>query len=559
LNIARPGSEAAPAVWLYQSIASAVPVSAGDGEVLLFSRHMPGASLLIRAPGFAEAIHALSPQVSLKAARLAGLKPGLTVGALAFALAASIYAFDLSPSKGVARMMPETARERLGEAVLRSFADRPVCADARGAAALESLVARLMPDGSFAGRVKVLDWQMVNAFATPGRRIVLTRAIIQRAASADELAGVLAHEIGHGLELHPEAGLVRSVGFWALVQMVFTGTPGAIGNAGTLLLQLAYTRTSEREADDHALAMLKRAGISPKPFSAFFRRMEGERPANPPPASRRFGTDLLSTHPNSPERIAKIENQAVYPTTPALSDEQWRDVKGICGGTSAGLPPPAAPPSQPRPTEPDMRRADARIAANPDDAFAWQARAALRQRAGDAAGALADYDEAVKRAPNNYPYRYQRGRLHAELGNSVKALEDLSAAVRLNPEAAAAFAARGDVHRRDKRHAQALADYNEALRISPQFVAALYGRGQVRVETGDWPGVLADFSAVLAVDPKHASARVGRGLAFEQLGQRENAIAEYRAILVRPPAEAADQGDALARARARLAALGVPH
>jgi predicted Zn-dependent protease len=567
LKLTRPGGDGHSAIWRYDGLSSAVPLARGAPEALLFSSQMPGASLFVAAPGFVDALRNRAPNLTLAAARLSGLKPGLAVGALAFSLAAAVYAFDLSPSKGIARLMPEAARERLGDTVMRSFADRRRCTEPAGQAALDALVVRLVPDGSFTGRVAVLDWQLVNAFAAPGRRVVLTRAIVQRATSPDELAGVLAHELGHGRELHPEAGLVRSVGFWALIQMVFTGTPGAVGNAGTMLLQLAYTRSSEREADDQALVLLKRAGISAKPFAAFFQRMDRERRPSPVPASipgaGRLGSDLFSTHPNTPERIAKIERQEAYPSTPALTAEQWRDLKEICGAQAAPspqpLPPPEAFPSpvgQSRPSDGEIKKINDRLAARPDEAFNWQARAVLRLRLGDRSGALADYHEAVRLAPNNAPFRYQRGRLHAELGDNAKALADFGDAVRLNPSSAASFAARGDLHRREGRFADALTDLDTALRLSPTFVAALYNRGQVHAEQRRWAPALADFSAAIETDPRHTPARVGRGQVYEQLGQKEQAIADYRAVIAAPPPALPESQAADALARRRLAALG---
>ena len=58
----------------------------------------------------------------------------------------------------------------------------------------------------------MIDWALVNAFATPGGQIIMTRGLVQKAGSPDEVAGVLAHEIGHTIELHPEAGLVQGHG-----------------------------------------------------------------------------------------------------------------------------------------------------------------------------------------------------------------------------------------------------------------------------------------------------------------------------------------------------------
>ena len=126
----------------------------------------------------------------------------------------------------------------------------------------------------------MIDWALVNAFATPGGQIIMTRGLVQKAGSPDEVAGVLAHEIGHTIELHPEAGLVRAMGLSAAAQLVFAGTHGTATNIGLLLTQLRYTRVAEREADGHAVRILKQAGISAKGFGDFFERLEPKL-ANP--------------------------------------------------------------------------------------------------------------------------------------------------------------------------------------------------------------------------------------------------------------------------------------
>ena len=115
--------------------------------------------------------------------------------------------------------------------------------------------------------------RVVNAFALPGEQIVVLRGLIEEADSPDEVAGVIAHEMGHGLELHPETGIVKALGMSAAVLLIF-GDSSSIGNWGAHLLQLSYTRSAEREADVHALRILKAADISPKGISDFFKRLE---------------------------------------------------------------------------------------------------------------------------------------------------------------------------------------------------------------------------------------------------------------------------------------------
>ncbi len=558
VRIARRHSDAAAGMWLYEGLSANVPLTSSSREVVLATRAMPGATLRVADASFVAALIKQAPHLGVTAVRLEGLKPGATVGALVLAMAGAIYAFNLSPSKGIASLMPEKARQTLGESVLKSMPIRTQCDAEPGKQALAALVRRLAPDDPGANqRIVVLDWNVVNAFAVPGGRVVLTRAIIQRAASADEVAGVVAHELGHGSELHPEAGLVRSVGFWALIQMVFTGTPGAIGNAGQMLAQLAYSRTSEREADDFALDMLKKAGISPKPFAALFRRLDGNRGPSSGDSGRFSTRDLFSTHPASPERIAKIEGQPAYPVTPALTDAQWQNLRQICGADFVIPPPPPTntpetPPPAPKPPNFDAQIATMtdRIAARPDDAFHWRSRGMVYAGNNMLKEAIADLDRAIELAPKNAGYRNDRGNLHFRQRTYASAEADYSESIKLNPQAPLPYAARGVVHRMEKRYDAAMADFAAALAITPTYEYAILNRGLVYRDKEQWREAVADFTTVIDRNGKHPSAYGFRGQVLEKLGERDKAIADYRKAL-------ATQGTTNAAfARARLVALG---
>lgn len=323
--------------WRYTDLEAAAPLNPGDREVLLTSRRHEDATIFIDDPGAVAALLARAPQLAAGHSRMRAALPGLAVGAVAVLLTALVFIADLSPAKGVARLMPQSVRASLGDNVVASMiAKRPVCREAAGREALAKLVRRIDPgrEGSI-DRVTVVDWSLVNAFAAPGGRVVVTRAIIEKAASADELAGVLAHEFGHTEELHPEASVVRTIGFWTLLNFMFTGQPGTLANAGLLLAQLSYTRGAEREADTIALAKLKAAGISPKPFAGFFRRITGSvdgKSDNPVGRIMNAG-EILSTHPAPADRIAKIEAVPPYPSTPALVDADWQALRRICPST----------------------------------------------------------------------------------------------------------------------------------------------------------------------------------------------------------------------------------
>ena len=156
-------------------------------------------------------------------------------------------------------------------------------------------------------RVRVYDIPIMNAFALPGGHIVLTRGLLREASEPGEVAGVLAHEIGHVAHHHPEAQMIRIAGMQVLIS-VATGTSG--GNNASSLAGLAAilksSRDAEREADAYAVAMLSAARIDPMALKHFLEKILKEEGKFSGGAFSNLGT-VFSTHPVTTERIAQIK------------------------------------------------------------------------------------------------------------------------------------------------------------------------------------------------------------------------------------------------------------
>ena len=314
--------------FTYDALTAASPLSPSSQDVLLTFKDLAGATLFVSAPDFVAELAERVPGLTARAQRWRTLKPILAVSAALIMVVASVWALDLSPAKSMARMMPDKMRENLGQSVVSSMVGkRRECKSPAGRRALDKLVARLTTASASkrSFKVRVFEWKLINAFATPGEQIILTSEVITKAAGPDEVAGVLAHEMGHGIELHPESGLVRTIGLTAALELFIGG--GAISNLGLTLAQIQYTRAGEREADLHALRILKAGGISTDGLVRFFNRLGAKE------KSGKGGPRLsmLRTHPVSDERARLAAAQSGYPVTPALSGSDWRALRTICG------------------------------------------------------------------------------------------------------------------------------------------------------------------------------------------------------------------------------------
>ena len=219
--------------------------------------------------------------------------------------------------------MPERWEVAFGDTLAGDLGGN-ACTAAPGQAALAQLTARL--SGGRAMRVRVVDLDIVNAATLPGRQIVLFKGLIAAAASPDEVAGVLAHEMGHVENRDVIAALLRDFGIGLLIG----GADG--GRIVHSLLSNRYSRADERGADAYAVSALARARISPRATAAFFDRM-GKMELGMGRAAAVLS--YVSSHPLSADRRRLFVTSARPGQTyaPALFPPEWTALRAICTQT----------------------------------------------------------------------------------------------------------------------------------------------------------------------------------------------------------------------------------
>lgn len=164
---------------------------------------------------------------------------------------------------------------------------------------VRGLGARLTTESTRKYEWYLIDDPSVNAFALPGGFIVVNAGLVHEADSADELAGVLAHEVQHVEQRHSLQILLYQLG-WATLLAAVLGDPSTI--TALLLLEvgnLRFSRDLEAAADAGGLETLRKAGIAPEGMATFFRKLAADGDDGAP--------DWMSTHPSTQDRIATIE------------------------------------------------------------------------------------------------------------------------------------------------------------------------------------------------------------------------------------------------------------
>lgn len=168
--------------------------------------------------------------------------------------------------------------------------------------ALSSIGGRLTAGSPRNYRWFVAERPEVNAFAAPGGVVVVFSGLLRSAGTAEELAGVLAHEVAHVELRHSLRGMIKSLGLRALVALVIGDTSrGAFADAATRLTELRFSREAEQEADDEGLRRLVAARIDPNGMLDFYEKLAGEKRFAPPA--------ILSTHPASGERLLRLRTK----------------------------------------------------------------------------------------------------------------------------------------------------------------------------------------------------------------------------------------------------------
>ena len=229
--------------------------------------------------------------------------------------------------------IPVAWEEQLGQSVVETLAPAEKrCLNPARAQKLERILKMLISSASpspYSFRVMVVNFPAVNAFAAPGGTIVIFHGLLERTRTAEELAGVLAHEMQHILRRHATRALLQQLSM-KLILAAATGdaTGLAYGLEGASALgMLKYNRENEEEADREAVRMLIAAGIDPRGLPAFFETLQREdQKSLKLPA-------YFSTHPELKERILRLKAlTAGRWTAPArlFPDYDWKDMGGFC-------------------------------------------------------------------------------------------------------------------------------------------------------------------------------------------------------------------------------------
>jgi Zn-dependent protease with chaperone function len=254
---------------------------------------------------------------------------GWSLGAAASIVLVVLFGVPLAADR-LAPLVPPAFEARLGDVAEKQvklvFGDK-VCDNAAGQAAFVKLVNTVRGAAGLATSVQsaVLSSDVPNAFALPGGKVFVFDALLAKAKNPDEIAGVIAHELGHLKHRDNMKGLIYNGGTSFLIGLLFGDITGssALIFASRTLVTASYSREAETAADTFSIAVMQQLGRPPKAMGELMLRVTGKEGGR--------GLSIISSHPLSEDRLARMSKADQSTSGPQLlTDAEWQALKSIC-------------------------------------------------------------------------------------------------------------------------------------------------------------------------------------------------------------------------------------
>ncbi len=319
----------------------------------------------------------------------------------------------------------------------------------------------------------LVNSDIINAFALPGGPVVITRGIVLTLESESELAGILAHEIGHIERRHHARFVEKQLALNLLLQVGSLFLPQNL--SGELLFKLAqisaglltlkFSRDQEKEADEAGFILLLKSGYSPEGMLKVFERFKAMEKSRPP--------EWLSTHPLPETRIREWK-------------EKLKKIKpsGTFIKTSSGFEELLATLKKTQPSfeevkkgkealkEKDYERAErhflSALELYPKNVSALIYLSKLKIRTKDYSSAKEYALSALKYNPKLFSGYYLAGLSEFALKNWKASLDYLERAKALIPFEGSTYYYCGRNYENLQNYAKALENYKKALEIGPK-------------------------------------------------------------------------------------------
>jgi Zn-dependent protease with chaperone function len=261
----------------------------------------------------------------------------ITAALLAVAIALPLYArFNPKPASPNFFSLDQEVQAGQEEAA-KVDKQLPIVNDAALNRYIQNLGARLVavaPGPKYPYTFKIVNQKDINAFALPGGPIHVNLGTIQAADNEAQLAGVMAHEMGHVIMRHSTHMMSQQILYTTPLSILGglmgrgTGAQLAqmVGSIGLGSIFLKYSRDAENQADLVGTGIMHDAGYDPQAMVQFFHKLDEEGGAR--------GAQFLSDHPNPGNRAQSVANEirTLSPMSYKQDSAEFRQIKSKVGG-----------------------------------------------------------------------------------------------------------------------------------------------------------------------------------------------------------------------------------
>jgi len=297
----------------------------------------------VRDPALAAAIDEMSLPVDRTGARAQRSRRKVVVWSVIAVLsliAVGIFGVPAVATR-LAPYVPYSVEQKFGEAINeqirellnpgqqgKSFDCGVEAGEKPGQAAMDRMMGRFEAAAALPLplKLKVVRRKDANAVALPGGYIYVFEGLITKAESPDEVAGVIAHEIGHVAHRDGMRHVLQAAGLSFVFGMVlgdFVGG-GAVILAARSLLRLAYSREAEAAADGYSVQLMQKVGGDAHALGRILTRIAGTKEPD---------VKILLDHPATKERADWVEAAARgLAGGPILDAGEWAALRRICSG-----------------------------------------------------------------------------------------------------------------------------------------------------------------------------------------------------------------------------------
>ncbi|MFN4196543.1 MAG: M48 family metalloprotease [Caldimicrobium sp.] len=315
---------------------------------------------------------------------------------------------------------------------------------------------------------------IVNAFALPGGPVVITRGVFLALENEDELAGILAHEIGHierrhharFIEKQFALSIILQIGSLFLPQNLTGEVLFQLGKLSAGLLSLKFSRDQEREADESALKILLKAGYSPEGMLTVFERFKKMEKSRPP--------EWLSTHPLPESRI-----------------KEWQEKLEMIKPSGAYI----------KNTASFDKMKNKLIETQASFKELENGKIALKDK--DIEKAKAHFKRALEIYSKNVPAYIYLSRIYLKENNYTLAREQAFSALKLNPELYSAHFLCGLSEFNLQNWERAIAYFEKAKKLIPFKGITYYYAGRSHEQVGHFSAAKENYSKALELGPKN--------------------------------------------------------